>query len=179
MAAQLAECRERLAALPTVDDRDNCKLLYPATVSLLIACETMTWNRMTPYVTISGFIFTAYALHQTTPSAQCVLAIGGAVLSIVFILLLLRSRRFVDAHIAYGETLEAVLKMRQLTRDGVNTPLALSGAGAVGLHASELGGVIKQVKVAGPRLPAFVVAPFIPAVLLMVFAALAIVALPD
>lgn len=89
-----------------MNDDDRIKLVYPATIALLNQAETTTSARLGNFLTASGFMTAAYTLAATETGLRVSLALAGICLSILYALVMRRSRAYVEGYVDYGKKLE-------------------------------------------------------------------------
>lgn len=99
---------------PKVEKPELPDWRYTAALNLLNQAEGSTWQRLTGFLTMSGFLFTAWGVtvSASNPAAHAPwnripLAAIGVVLSVIYTGMMHRSRAFVGAYVNYAKDLEA------------------------------------------------------------------------
>jgi hypothetical protein len=86
---------------------DSDKTYYAATISLINGSEATTWSRLTSFAFLSGFLANAISSEAMPALSKAGFAVFGFWMSMAYIALMVRSRKFVDAYVEIARTLEA------------------------------------------------------------------------
>jgi hypothetical protein len=83
-------------------------LNYTMAISLLNQAESTTWSRLTGFLTLSGFMFTALGLEPARNHSRIagLISLAGVVLGVVYTLAMLQSRHRVTTYVEYAKHLE-------------------------------------------------------------------------
>ena len=105
---------------------------YTAALQLLNQAEGSTWSRLTGFLTVSGFIFTAWGLSLSAQpkfeTPRISLAVAGLALALFYLFVMLRSRTFVSIYVEYARQLEQGLG--PLSHGAQQTALAREATGS-------------------------------------------------
>lgn len=94
-----------------LSEDDRFKLLYPATISLIVQSEAATWARLTHFTTAAVAGCAAWGYLKDAPQVRTFIGWTGLIFSVVYFALALRSRYFVGRYVKYGKELEKTVKL--------------------------------------------------------------------